>query len=175
MLRVARTDALDDADLRLLRSLADSAFGARFSDDDWHHALGGVHFVVEHDDVPIAHASVVDRTLRSGTRRLRTGYVEAVCTQPAAQRQGHASMAMRAAATWISEMCELGALSTGQPAFYERLGWERWRGPILVDAPGGEVRLPDEEGGVMILRTPRTGDLDVHGPLACDWRVGDVW
>ena len=34
----------------------------------------------------------------------------------------------------------LGALSTGELHFYERLGWTLWRGPTGVDAPGGRQR-----------------------------------
>jgi aminoglycoside 2'-N-acetyltransferase I len=72
---------------------------------------------------------------------------------------------------------ELGALSdgTGIPGFYQRLGWETWQGPTFVDGPEGRVRTAEEDGSVLVLRTPATGELDLAAPLACDWRQGDVW
>ena len=71
--------------------------------------------------------------------------------------------------------CELGALSTGTHAFYKRLGWEEWRGPTFVDGPRGRERTPDDDGGIMILRTSSSPHLDLDGEIVCDWRRGDVW
>jgi aminoglycoside 2'-N-acetyltransferase I len=75
----------------------------------------------------------------------------------------------------ICERYALGALSTGTHAFYETLGWERWRGPTFVDSPRGRERTPDDDGDIMILRTPRSPGLDLDGDIVCDWRLGDVW
>jgi aminoglycoside 2'-N-acetyltransferase I len=83
---------------------------------------------------------------------------------------------MRAANEHIVATYALGGLDTGSHGFYERLGWERWRGPTSVRAAEGERRTPEEDGYVMILRTPGTpADLDVDAPISCDWRPGDVW
>jgi aminoglycoside 2'-N-acetyltransferase I len=77
----------------------------------------------------------------------------------------------------VREGYELGALAdgTGIPGFYQRLGWEVWQGPTWVAGPKGLERTGDEDGSVLVLRTPVTGDLDLTGPLVCDWRAGDVW
>ena len=75
----------------------------------------------------------------------------------------------------IQESYPLGVLSTGAYAFYESLGWERWRGPTFVDGPAGRVRTPADDGDIMILRTPRSPQLDLDGAIVCDWRLGDVW
>ena len=69
----------------------------------------------------------------------------------------------------------VGALSTGTHGFYASLGWERWRGPTFVDAPGGRTPTPDDDGDIMILRTSRSPRLDLDGAIVCDWRPGDVW
>jgi hypothetical protein len=37
------------------------------------------------------------------------------------------------------------------------------------------VRTAEEDGNVLVLRTPATDDLDLAGPITCDWRPGDVW
>jgi aminoglycoside 2'-N-acetyltransferase I len=69
---------------------------------------------------------------------------------------------------------EIGALSPSAEAFYERLGWETWSGPLVVRTATGTEDTPDET--VMILRLPQTpATLDVTAPLAVDWRPGEVW
>lgn len=178
--RVSSAD-LSDADVRGLRALFDRAFDPNdpdelFSDDDWLHATGGTHVLVEVDGLVVTHASVVPRVLHVGGRPFDTGYVEAVATEPSQQGLGHGTAAMREIATIIRDRFELGALGTGRHGFYERLGWETWRGPSSVRGAGGDVATPDDDGYILILRTPRTpADLDLGAPISCDWRPGDVW
>lgn len=146
-----------------------------FADDDWQHALGGLHFLGVAGDRLLAHASVVERELRIGGTPLRTGYVEAVATTPEQQRRGIGSAVMRAVNEHVDATYQLGALGTGSHPFYERLGWETWRGPSSVRIPGGERPTPDEDGYIMVRRTPRTPALDPKAPISCEWRPGDVW
>jgi aminoglycoside 2'-N-acetyltransferase I len=173
--RIVRTDELGQELLGALRALMLIAFEDRFSEEDWANTLGGRHAVVTVDGVVVAHAALVERTLVAGERRLRAGYVEGVATVPNQQRRGHGSQAMRALQELITEGYEIGGLSTGAHAFYERLGWERWRGHTFVDGPDGRESTPDDDDGVMVLRTDRTSDLDLTADLVCGWRPGDVW
>ena len=69
----------------------------------------------------------------------------------------------------------LGALSTGTSEFYGRLGWEPWRGSTFVNGLHGLERTPDDDGGILILRTPRSPHLDLDGDIVTDWRAGDAW
>ena len=174
------TQALSHDRIDAIRAILDAAFGddedERFTDDDWEHALGGLHVVLDLDGVIVSHASVVERVLEVGGRALRTGYVEAVATAPAAQGRGYGTLVMREIAAEIHAQFELGALGTGSHGFYERLGWRRWNGPSSVRVPAGERRTPDDDGYIMVLRTPATPpDLDDRAPISCDWRPGDVW
>jgi len=171
--RVA-SEELSADELRDLRRLMDESF-VSFSDDDWAHALGGVHVVVEEAGVPVSHAAVVERMLMVDGRSLGTGYVEAVCTAPAHRGRGHASAVMREVGHVIQASYELGALGTGIHGFYARFGWERWDGPTSVRLAAGPERTPRNDGGVMILRTPATGRLDLRAGLSCEWRPGSVW
>jgi aminoglycoside 2'-N-acetyltransferase I len=83
---------------------------------------------------------------------------------------------MRALSEIIEREFALGALSTGEWHFYQRLGWERWRGPTWVrEADGRLERSPDEDDSVMILRTPTSPDVDLFAPLTCNARPGDAW
>ena len=174
-LYTASTDALSPSFLRDLRPLLDSAFDGAFTDDDWHHALGGVHVWVTGSRGLISHGSLVDRTLVCSGETLRVGYVEAVATEESYRREGHGARVMRQIGELTRASYPLAALSTGTHAFYETLGWERWRGPTFVDGANGRERTPGDDGDVMILRTPRSPHLDLDGDIVCDWRSGDVW
>ena len=177
-LRRLPTESLDPADLAAIRALMDTAFGTgdeAFNDEDWAHALGGLHFVLDLDGEIVSHASVVERTLAIGGRPFRTGYVEAVATDPDLQGRGYGSIVMEAVTGHIRATFELGALGTGRHAFYQRLGWQTWHGPAFVRAPEGEQRTPDDEGYILVRRTPTSPPFELTEPISCDWRPGDAW
>jgi aminoglycoside 2'-N-acetyltransferase I len=178
-LRRLRSSELTGAELTTLRRLMDDAFDddpeERFSDDDWEHALGGMHVVAELGGRIVGHASVVPRTLFVDGRPVQAGYVEAVATAAAHQGEGIGTLLMRAAGDHIRDAYQLGALGTGAHRFYERLGWWTWRGPSSVRMAHDERRTPDEDGFIMVLETPTSPALDLDAPIACEWRNGDVW
>jgi aminoglycoside 2'-N-acetyltransferase I len=172
------TGDLTDAEIAAVRAILRNAFagdGEGFTDEDWAHGLGGMHFLLEQGGAIVAHASVVERALYVGTRPIRAGYVEAVATRPDAQRRRHGTRLMRDVNDHIRANFELGALSAASPAFYARLDWEPWLGPTAVRTASGEVRTPDDDGGVFILTTPSSPPLDRRAVLSCPWRSGDVW
>lgn len=178
-MRIVETHRLSSAERRELRAMFDAAWAGKdgeFSDTDWESATGGTHVLLEAGGSIVSHASIVERLLESGGHALRTGYVEAVATRPEYQGKGYATEVMHAVAGLIDERYELGALDTGLTAFYERLGWEPWRGPTAVRTERGTIGTPEEDGLVMVRRTPRSPpDLDLGAPITCDWRPGDVW
>jgi aminoglycoside 2'-N-acetyltransferase I len=178
VVRRVPTEALSESEVVQLRELLWAAFPAGdegFTEDDWQHALGGQHFVLEVEGSIVSHASVVERELRIADRPLRTGYVEAVGTAPERQRQGLGSVVMHEATAYIREAFELGALATGEHGFYERLGWRTWQGPTFVRTPSGPRPTPDGDGFIMILLTETSPPIDLRAPISCDWRPGDVW
>ncbi len=120
----------------------------------------------------VSHALWIPRTLIYNGTPLRSAYVEAVATEPRYQGRGYASAVLRALAGAITDY-DIAALSPSDPAFYARLGWERWRGPLAVLTDKGVVPTPDED--VMILRLPKTPPLDLHGTLVAPWRPGEIW
>jgi aminoglycoside 2'-N-acetyltransferase I len=178
-IRSVRTTDLTADERQTLRALFDAAWSGKddeFSEDDWRSATGGVHVLLEVEGRIRSHASVVDRVLETGGSTLKTGYVEAVATWPADQQRGYATSVMRAVGAYVHDRSELGALDTGIDSFYERLGWERWRGPTAVRTERGVIGTPEEDGLVMVIRTATTpADLDLDAPITCDWRPGDVW
>jgi aminoglycoside 2'-N-acetyltransferase I len=166
-------------EIAAIRVLLERAFGSdeeeRFTDDDWDHAVGGVHFVLDLDGEIIAHASVVERELHVDDRPLRTGYVEAVATARDRQGAGFGSLVMADVTAWIRDRFELGALGTGRQRFYEGQGWLLWAGPSFVRTSEGPLRTPEEDGYIMVLPTPSSPPLDLTAPVSCESRPGDAW
>jgi aminoglycoside 2'-N-acetyltransferase I len=132
--------------------------------------------VLDVDGRIVSHAAVVERELHVDGRPLRTGYVEAVATLPGWQGEGLGSRVMRHVSDYLATTFELGALATSVQGFYERMGWLVWQGPTFVRTAAGVERTPDEDGGILVLRLPRTPpDLDLTASISCEWRAGDVW
>lgn len=157
------------------RAMLDEAFAGDFAESDWEHALGGWHVAVVDDGAVLAHAAIVGRVLMVGDRRVGTGYVEAVATTSARQRSGLGSRVMAEIGALVRRDHEMGALGTGEHAFYEALGWERWRGLTYVRTDGDLVRSPDDDDGVMVLRVGVSADVDLAAPISCEARAGDDW
>ena len=174
-LHAASTTALSPSFLHDVRTLLDTAFEGDFTDEDWDHAIGGVHVWLIGSRGLISHGSLVERTLVCSGKTLHVGYVEAVATAASHRRKGHGARVMKHIGELIRERYPLGALSTGTHALYKTLGWECWRGPTFVDSLSGPERTPGDDGDVLILRTPRSPRLDLDGEIVCDWRLGDVW
>jgi aminoglycoside 2'-N-acetyltransferase I len=163
----------------VIRELLAAAFGddedERFTDDDWDHAVGGVHVLVEDGGTIVAHGSVVPRAIEIDGRPIRTGYVEAVATRADRQGEGLGTRLMTEIAKVIADRYELGMLGTGSHHFYERLGWRTWRGPSSVRTRDGVRRTPDDDGFLLVLTTPSSPPVDLTAPISCEWRPGDVW
>ena len=122
----------------------------------------------------VSHALWVTRWLQVETdRMLRTAYVEAVATERAHRGRGYATAVMKRLAEEI-QAYDLGALSPFSVAYYERLGWEQWRGPLYIRTKTGPVRSPSD-GEVMILRLQNTPALDLDAALSAEWREGELW
>lgn len=134
---------------------------------------GATHVLARRNCVLVGHALWITRRLQSDARPpIRTAYVEAVVAEPALQRQGLAAAVMKKLARAVADF-ELGALATGVPEFYVRLGWELWRGPLFIRA--GDALRPTPGEKVMILRLPATPALDLDASLSAEWREGEPW
>ncbi|MGI8999203.1 MAG: GNAT family N-acetyltransferase [Candidatus Limnocylindria bacterium] len=178
-LRLAQTEELGDDRFDELTRLCEAAFEMPFA-AIWERVGSGLHVMAEADGGIVAHAMIVDRRIYLGHEMdvaLDAGYVENVATLPEAQGAGHAASVMREIGRIMGEEYALGALATGSNAFYERLGWVTWSGPTGLRMVDGErLRSREQDGHVMVLRTPRTpADLELRAPIAVDWRSGEPW
>jgi aminoglycoside 2'-N-acetyltransferase I len=173
--RTAHTADLDAETLAAAHALLDDAFAGEFGEDDWEHALGGIHALVYAGDELVGHASLVQRRIVHGGRALRTGYVEGVGVSAAHRRRGHGAAMMDALERVIRGAYDLGALGATDDgaALYTGRGWLRWKGPTSTLTPDGIRRTREEDGFIYVL--PGEAPLDLSGDLTCDWRDGDVW
>ncbi len=134
----------------------------------------GLHVVAVEDERLVGHAVVTTRWLQPGVRRLlRTAYVDAVAVSPEHQGRGIGSAVMQYLATAIDDY-DIACLETDRQAFYERLGWEEWRGPLAGRSQDGLIPTPDQQG-IMILRLPLTTSLDLDDQLTVEANPWRIW
>ncbi len=111
-LHIAHTADLDAAAIKAARALLDDVFAGEMTDDDWEHALGGVHALIWEGPALIGHASLIQRRLLYHGRALRAGYVEAVAVRADRQRRGHGATMMAALERVLRGAYDLGALGS---------------------------------------------------------------
>jgi aminoglycoside 2'-N-acetyltransferase I len=105
---------------------------------------------------------------------MKAAYIDAVATLPAFQGQGYGSAVMRRLAEEIDQEYVISCLGTDRETFYERLGWQTWRGPLAGRSEQGLVPTP-EEHGIMILRLSQTPALNLDSSLTIECQTGRIW
>jgi aminoglycoside 2'-N-acetyltransferase I len=134
----------------------------------------GLHVLGYFGEQLVGHAVVTTRWLQpQDLPLLRTAYVDAVATAPAQQGQGVGSAVMSHLASAVGDY-DVACLETERVSFYERLGWEEWRGPLAGRLNAELIETPDQKG-VMILRLPRTPELDPDARLTIEASAARIW
>ncbi|MCX5204007.1 GNAT family N-acetyltransferase [Streptomyces sp. NBC_00237] len=177
MPRTVHTAHLTPAELVGIRALLDTAFDGDFADEDWEHALGGMHaLITDEEGELLAHGSLVARRVLHRERSLRIGYVEAVAVRPDRQREGLGSRIMAALEEIVDGAYVFGALSASDAgaALYAGRGWQVWPGGLAALGPVGVVPLPEEEGTTYVRAGVGRSLPDPQATLFFDWRDGDV-
>ena len=171
-----RSEEIDAQTRASLRKLLWAAFDG-FTEDDWAHGFGGIHVVVLDGARAVGHAAVVPRRIHFRGGVIDGGYVEGVAVDANHRGAGIGTAIMREVSQIVSDVYPLCLLSTHAHEFYERIGWERWRGPSFVVAAGQWRRTVEEDGGIMLLRRPDGLALrvDLQSEVAVDERAGDDW
>ena len=136
---------------------------------------GGWHFLAYRGEQLVSHALVTTRWLQpEGQPELKTAYIDAVATLPAVQGQGYASALLRQMAKDIDSEYVIACLETERITFYERLGWEVWRGPLAGRGKDGLIHTPDQTG-IMILRLSQTPPLELDRGLTIEDQGARIW
>src|SRR3954463_7407604 len=110
--RTAHTADLDAGTLGAARALLDAVFEDEMTDEDWEHALGGIHALAWDGDTLVGHASVVQRRLLHGGRARGPGSVGGCGVLAGPRRRGHGGGLMAALERVIRGGYDLGALGT---------------------------------------------------------------
>lgn len=127
----------------------------------------GLHVLASIDDTLVGHAVITTRWLQAGVAPLmRTAYVDAVASSPQHRGQGIGTSLMARLALEVSGW-DIACLETERQSFYERLGWEEWRGPLAGRTDSGLMPTPDQTG-IMVLRLPNTPTLDLRELLTIE-------
>jgi aminoglycoside 2'-N-acetyltransferase I len=174
-LRTMRTSDMDEETRETVVRLCIDAH----QEDDFQNLFSylppdGLHVLAYLDERLVGHAVVTIRWLQAGNEPLlRTAYVDAVATSPTVQGQGIGSDVMRHLASVVDD-CDIACLQTDRVAFYERLGWEEWRGSLGGRSTDGYVPTPDQRG-IMILRLARTPSLDLRQLLTIEAHPARIW
>jgi aminoglycoside 2'-N-acetyltransferase I len=135
---------------------------------------GGRHFLTYRGSDLVSHAVATTRWIQpEGTPEMKTAFVDAVSTLPICQGVGYASAAMTALIAGVSDY-EIACLQTDIPEFYERLGWQLWRGPLAGRGEQGLIPTPDQRG-VMVHLLPDTPPLDLETPLSIEQQPARIW
>jgi aminoglycoside 2'-N-acetyltransferase I len=138
------------------------------------HIKDGRHVLAHRELELVSHAVVTTRWVQpDGHRVLKTAYVDAVSTLPRYEGRGYGSAVMRRLASEIDDY-EIACLQTDRPGFYDRLGWEVWRGPLAGRGDDGLIPTP-EQRGVMVLRLPPTPPLDLDSQLTIECQPERIW
>lgn len=136
---------------------------------------GAWHFLAFQGEQLVSHAMVTTRWLQpEGHPILKTAYIDAVATLPSAQGRGHGSTLMRHLARKIAGEYVIACLETDRMEFYERLGWETWRGPLAGRSEQGLIPTPEQKG-IMVLRFSQTPALRLESTLTIECQDERIW
>jgi GNAT superfamily N-acetyltransferase len=146
---------------RLARAIAGVRSGAETMPRDWMRRfptlrnlwlapgsrLDSQHFLERRGQDLAGHVALFEQEmLFAGFERLVGGYIEDVATDPGFLRLGIATGLVRRAVEHAGAAgLEVLALGTAIPAFYERLGWERWQGTASHERYDGTEVIDAEE------------------------------
>jgi aminoglycoside 2'-N-acetyltransferase I len=176
-LRLVRTEDLDATTRAAVIDVCLEAHGVQdFVNLFTNIPDGGRHVLATDDGRLVGHAVATTRWVQpAGHPPLRTAYVDAVSVLPSQQGRGVGSAVMRhLVADAIAEGFVIGCLETDRQHFYERLGWEVWRGP-LAGRRGDELVPTPDQTGIMVLALAGAPPLDLDAALTVECQPYRIW
>jgi aminoglycoside 2'-N-acetyltransferase I len=159
-------------DLRQIIDLCSDAFATDYSLflNDF---VNATHVVAHLSEEVVSHALWLPRQLVvDGRESVQSAYVEGVATWPRYQRRGFGSAVMRRLHQEISGF-DFGALSTGVPRWYERLGWRLWEGRKFIRRGNELTETPEES--ILVYEIAGKPLPDRTKSLTAAWRPNEPW
>jgi predicted N-acetyltransferase YhbS len=122
--------------------------------------------VRDDDNRLVSHVGMLTREISVNGVPTTVGGIGGVKTHPDARGRGYASAAMRAATAFFTDergvaFVLLVCLPPTVP-YYERLGWQRFRGTLLVAQPGGTIPFTTNLPMVLPARDAATQDGTIN-------------
>lgn len=171
-----RTKDLDDATRTAIVQVCIAAHNnPEFRDLFSKLPADGLHVLAYFQNLLVSHAVITTRWLQIGNEPLlKTAYIDALATDPSFQRSRFGSAVMRHVVSLCQDEFEIACLETEQVKFFERLGWEEWRGPLAGRNEHDLVSTPSQTG-VMILRLKHTPSLNLYSLLTIECQKERIW
>ncbi len=118
----------------------------------------------------VSHVGVITRRATYDGQPIRIGGVGGVMTHPAARGRGYAGLGIQRAIEFLREQCDVEfALLVCRPeliAYYSSLGWDEFRGQVLVQQHGSRAEFTFNQVMTCAVRAARPidGIIDLCGP-----------
>ncbi len=173
-IRLRSTRQLDATVRATIVELCTAAYQEDFSHLFVYLPADGLHFIAYFDEQIVSHAVVTTRWVQPERWPiLRTAYLDTVATLPAYQRRGYGRAVMLELTANLSTY-DIACLKTERTDFFERLGWQRWRGPRAGRSGNELIPTPDRQN-ILILRLATTPPLDLDRLLTIETQAGRIW
>ncbi|MDZ4365556.1 MAG: GNAT family N-acetyltransferase [Afipia sp.] len=137
----------------------------------WGHivfAHADLRVMIELDGDVVCHAGIYRRTGTWNGRKVTIGGMGGVATREDCRGRGYATLAINAAIHTLTEerATDFGMLfcEPHNNAFYEKLGWQTFNGPVYAEQPAGRTQFDAMAPYVFkIKRLLREGTIDLCG------------
>jgi GNAT superfamily N-acetyltransferase len=141
---IRQTEALTDEEKQQLFGWGENIFDVAALNLSWRPK--DLHFLLYSDGKPISHVGVLKHVISVNGEPATVGGVGGVMTVPSAQKKGFARQLMKHTARffkqeWAVDAGLLFCLPKLTP-YYEALGWQEARSPVLIEQPGGPIMSP---------------------------------
>ena len=168
---ITRADALAPADRDALRALTAAVYppnpSATLAEPPvaWAQATWNLR-IWDDAGTLVSHVGLLTRDALVDDLPVRIGGIGGVKTHPAARGGGYASAGLREAVRFFAEEARVAfALLVCLPPtvpFYERLGWRRFDGTLLVEQPEGTVAFTANLPLVLPIDAPAPTDGTIN-------------
>jgi GNAT superfamily N-acetyltransferase len=141
---IRQTEALTDQEKQRLFGWGEDIFGVESLKLSWRPK--DLHFLLYSDGNLISHVGVLKHVASVDGQPATIGGVGGVVTVPEAQKKGFARRLMQHTAEFLEREWKVDAgllfcLAKLVP-YYEMLGWQGVKGPVLIEQPNGKIASP---------------------------------
>lgn len=143
-MEIKQADALTDAEQQKLFGWGENIFGVQPLTLHWRHK--DVRFLVYEKGELVSHAGILKHVVSVNGEPVLVAGLGGVVTVPEAQRHGFARQLVQHAMRFAEGEWKVDAgLLFCRPQmvkYYEALGWQVVKSPVMIEQPGGNIPSP---------------------------------